>query len=121
MQELCYAVDDDGKFVTVQSTGWDVKTVVLNESLKLIEERVEHAKGQYLSGKVSPVPYYMELNKMDLPLLASYMRIHRWFIKRHFKPSVFKNLSQKTLEKYADVFEVPLEELQNPFKYSHED
>ncbi len=116
MQELCYAVDDDGKFVTVPSSGWEVKTVVLQESLKIIDERVQEAKNLFLEGKASPIHYFMELNRMDVPVLSSYVGIHRFFVKRHLKPKSFKNLSAKTLAKYAEVFQISLSQLQHPFE-----
>jgi hypothetical protein len=113
MKELCYGVDENGEYKTTVSEGWDVKTLVLNKSLELIEERVADFKQQCLDGKTSPIPYYMELNRMDLLVLSDYMGKWRWIIKRHFKPSVFKKLSQKTLEKYAETFKISVEQLKD--------
>jgi len=50
---------------------------------------------------------------MDLSVLASYAGIWKWKVKRHFKPSVFKKLNSKTLQKYADIFGVTVEELKH--------
>jgi hypothetical protein len=116
ISELCYAVDENGQYTTVQSKGWEVKSIALEESLNLIEERVEANKQAYLDGELSPIPYYMELNRMDLPLLASYVGIHRWFVKRHFKPSVFRKLKNSTMEKYAAVFSITVEQFIRPFE-----
>jgi len=113
MKELCYGVDENGEYKTAVSEGWEVKTLVLNKSLELIEERVADFKQQCLDGKISPIPYYMELNRMDLLVLSDYMNKWRWTIKRHFKPSVFKKLSQKTLEKYAQTFNISVEQLKD--------
>lgn len=113
LHELCYAVDENGNYTTVQSSGWDVKTVALDESIALIQERIERTKKNVLEGKVSPIAYFMEVNKMDLALLASFVGIHRWFVKRHFNPKRFQKLSAKTLKKYADAFEISIEELRN--------
>jgi len=113
LNELCYAVDEDGNYTTVQSSGWDVKSIALDESMDLIRERIEQTKREIAEGKLSPIAYFMELNKMDLPLLASYAGIHRWFVKRHFNPEKFRKLSAKTLKKYADAFDISVEELQN--------
>ena len=55
----------------------------------------------------------MEYNKMDIAILASYVGMWQWRVKRHFKPSVFKNLDQKTLEKYAQTFDISMEALIN--------
>jgi len=113
LNELCYAVDENGNYTMVQSSGWDVKSIALDESMDLIRERIEQTKQEIAEGKLSPIVYFMELHKMDLPLLASYAGIHRWFVKRHFNPERFRKLSTGTLKKYADVFEISVEELKN--------
>lgn len=113
IREMCYAVDDNGEYTTELSTGWDPKTIALNNALKVIEERVADAKQRVLNNETSPIEYYMEKAKMDVPILASYVGIWQWRVKRHFKPSVFRKLSQKTLQKYADVFEISIEQLKH--------
>lgn len=112
IREMCYAVDENGEYTTELSTGWNPKTIALDNAIKQIEERVAAAKQRVEQNVSSPLEYYMELNKMDLPILASYVGIWKWRVKRHFKPSVFKKLSQKTLEKYAAVFDISVDELQ---------
>lgn len=114
VRELCYAVDENGRYTAVPSRGWEAKTLALNESLKLIDERIAATKEAVTAGKLSPIPYYMELHRMDMPLLASYVGIHRWFVKRHFQPSRFHKLKDKTLKKYADVFGITVAELKAP-------
>ncbi len=113
IKDMVYAVDENGEYVTELSTGWNPKTIALDNAIKQIEERVAVAKEKVLKEESSPLEYYMELNKMDLPILASYVGIWKWRVKRHFKPSVFKKLPQKTLEKYAEVFDISVEDLQN--------
>ena len=113
IHELCYAVDENGNYTTVKSSGWDVKASALDESMQLIEERVAETKKEILAGNVSPLAYFMELHRMDLSILASYVGIHKWFVKRHFNPKRFQKLSDKTLEKYADIFEISVDELKN--------
>ena len=110
-RELCYAVDENGEYTTENSSGWEPKTVALNNAIEEINERIENAKNRVISGEASPVEYYMELHKMDIGILASYVNLWQWQVKRHFKPSVFKKLSNKTLNKYAEVFDVSIEEL----------
>ena len=112
-KELCYAVDENGEYTTAHSTGWDPKTIALNKAIEDINERTEDAKQRVLNKTTSPIEYYMELHKMDLPILASYVGIWKWRVKRHFKPSVFDKLSSKILQKYADVFEISIDQLKN--------
>ncbi|MFL9844666.1 hypothetical protein [Flavobacterium rhizosphaerae] len=113
MKELCYATDDGGNYTTALSSGWEPKTIALNNALEDIKERTEAARQQVIAGQASPVLYFMELNKMDVGILSSYAGIWKWRVKRHFKPGVFAGLSQKTLQKYADVFSITVNELKN--------
>ncbi len=112
-RELCYAVDENGEYTTENSTGWEPKTVALKNAIEDINERIEDAKNRLIKGETSPIEYYMELHKMDIGILASYVGFWQWKVKRHFKPSNFKKLSNKTLKKYAEVFDISVEELQN--------
>lgn len=113
VKELCYAIDKDGNYTTVLSEGWEPKTIALNNSISEIEERIEKARQEVRAGKSSPIVYFMELHKMDLNILASYVGMWKWRIKRHFKPAVFKKMSDRSLAKYARVFDVSVEELKN--------
>ncbi|MGK6351646.1 hypothetical protein [Parapedobacter sp. DT-150] len=114
VHELCYAVDENGRYTTVPSSGWEAKTLALNESLELIDERIAATKQAVSEGKLSPLAYYMELHRMDVPLLASYVGMHRWLAKRHFSPKRFAKLKDKTLQQYADVFGITVEQLCAP-------
>lgn len=112
-RELCYAVDENGEYTTEHTSGWDPKTIALNNAIEEINERIADAKQRALDNKTSPIEYYMEVHKMDLSVLASYVGMWRWRVKRHFKPKVFKKLGKKTMQKYADVFEISINELQH--------
>ena len=112
-RELCYAVDENGEYTTENSTGWDPKTIALNNAIQDIKERIDAAKKRVEANESSPIDYYMEVNKMDLPILASYVGLWQWRVKRHFKPQVFKKLNTKILQKYADVFDITIEQLQD--------
>lgn len=113
IRELCYAVDENGEYTTEHTSGWDPKTIALNNTIDDIKERVAAARQRVLDKVTSPIEYYMELHKMNPSVLASYVGIWKWRVNRHFKPSVFKKLSTKTLQKYADVFEISIEELKH--------
>jgi hypothetical protein len=52
---------------------------------------------------------------MDISILSSYTGFWKWTVKRHLKPSVFKKLSDQKLQKYAEIFEISIDELKNPF------
>lgn len=112
-KELCYAVDDNGEYTTVNSSGWAPKTIALDNTIEDINERVADAKSRVLAQQTSPVEYYMEFHKMDVGILAHYVGYAKWRVKRHFKPKVFNTLSIKALQKYADAFDITIDQLKN--------
>jgi hypothetical protein len=112
-KDLCYVVDESGNYTTGLSRGWEVKASALDIAWSDIEERIAKAKEDVLKGKISPVVYFMELKLMDLDTLAAYTGLWKWQVKRHMKPSVFKSLSERKINKYAEVFEVSVDDLKN--------
>ena len=112
-REVCYVKDKDGKYTSDLSTGWDIKKQALDNAWDDIKERVAQAALQVRNGEISPVFYFMEVKLMDLTLLSSYTGFWKWTINRHFKPSIFKNLSDTKLATYAKVFDISVEELKN--------
>lgn len=113
IKELCYAVDEAGNYTTVLSQGWKPKALAMELSLQDIQERAEQAKEGIRNGTLSPIAYFMEINKMDLNILAGYMGMWRWRVKRHLKPQVFRKLSTRILTKYAEVFQISVTTLKN--------
>ena len=112
-REVCYVKNEDGKYETALSKGWEVKKQALDSAWEEVNERVEEARKAVANGEKSPVYYFMELRLMDLSVLSGYTGIFPFFIKRHFKPSVFKDLSERKLEKYARAFDITVSELKN--------
>lgn len=112
-RELLYVKDKEGKYTTGLSTGWEVKKDALDNAWDDIKERIEAARLAVKNGEKSPVFYFMELRLMDFPVLSGYTGFWTFTIKRHMKPSVFKNLSDKKLAIYAKAFDISLEELKN--------
>lgn len=112
-RELLYVKDNEGKYTTGLSTGWDVKKDALDNAWDDIKERVEAARVAIKNGEKSPVHYFMELRLMDYPVLSGYTGFWTFTIKRHMKPNVFKSLSEKKLGIYAKAFDISVEELKN--------
>jgi len=110
-KEIVYAVDSSGNYSTELSTGWEIKTTALDVAWKDIEERIENAKQKVIKGEASPVLYFMELRLMEIGIVAAYTGFWKWTVKQHLKPSVFKKLSEQKLKKYAEAFNISVEEL----------
>jgi hypothetical protein len=111
LREPIYSLDENGNYTTVQSVGWNPKNEVMKEAWDQVNEKVENARKKVLSGELSPLAYYIEKNIMDIGLVANYMGIWRWTVKRHLKPKFFARLKEETLEKYARVFNITKEQL----------
>ncbi len=58
-----------------------------------------------------PILFFKERRLMDLGIIASYTGFWKWQIKRHMKPAVFNKLSDKKLQRYAEAFNVSVEDL----------
>lgn len=110
-KEVVYAVDDSGNYTTELSTGWEVKAEALDLAWNEIDQRIANAKQKVLNGEASPLLYFMELRLMDPGIVSAYTGFWKWTVKRHMKPSVFKKLPENTLKKYAEAFNVTVEEL----------
>jgi hypothetical protein len=110
-REICYAVDEDGRYVLAQSAGWDVKNIANDQAWDIIRKQVADTLEKIDAGKLSPLAFHMVKNQMNIGLLAKYARINRWRVKRHLKPEVFKRLKPSVLEKYAEVFDIGVEQL----------
>lgn len=102
--ELCYAVDNEGKYALVPSIGWEPKNIANKQAWQVIDQDIARTLTEINRGCKSPIAYYMAKHQMDVGLLANYMGLYRWQVKRHLKPSVFKRLKGKTLKAYADLF-----------------
>ena len=110
-KEVVYAVDKDGHYTTELSTGWNVKSTALDVAWDDIAQRIENARQKVLNNGASPILYFIELRLMDIGILSAYTGFWKWTIKRHFKPSVFKNLSDTKLAAYAKAFDISIDEL----------
>lgn len=110
-KEVCYVTDEQGKYTTELSNGWDVKTNALDVTWDNIEHKVAAAKEKVLRNEASPILFFMEKNVMDIGILSDYTGFFKWQIKRHLQPKVFNQLSENKLIRYAKVFNVTVNEL----------
>jgi hypothetical protein len=112
-KEICYATDESGKYMTELSQGWDIKIMALDAAWQDIENRIETARQKVLNNQASPLLFFIESGLMNIEILAGYTRFWKWQIRRHLKPAIFKNLSHKKLQRYAEVFNVSVDDFKN--------
>lgn len=106
-----YTVDEEGNYTTSYSLGWDVKNAVMQQAWDNINEKIDIAKQKIKSGEVSPLLYYIEKNIMDVGLVAKYMGCWKWKVRKHLKPKHFNKLTEDVLNKYAEIFNITMDEL----------
>ena len=112
-REVQYAINKDGKYEKVLSKGWEPKNIVNELAWKDIQEDIDLADEKIKSGKASPIMHYMAKALMNIALLADYVELPKWKVKRHLKPKGFKKLNQQQLDNYSKVFEISVDELLN--------
>lgn len=110
-KKVMYVTSKEGRYMQTQSAGWDAENLVLEQAWDDIEFQLGETRKKVLNKELSAIAYFMIKNRMDIPILASYVGKWQWQVKRHLKPSVFNKLSEKLLSKYAEVFEVKVNDL----------
>ncbi|MEO6669685.1 MAG: hypothetical protein ABIN36_09440 [Ferruginibacter sp.] len=112
-REVCYATDKEGKYTKELSAGWEVKINALDLAWEDIEERVRVARERVMNNEASQVLFFMEKRLMDMTTITAYTGFWGWQVKRHMKPAVFKKLSDKKIKRYAEAFNVSVEDFIN--------
>lgn len=106
-RKAAYAVDEEGHYMTVPTTGWDVEEVILYQAIGEFEEQAEACRLRVLRGEDSPIAYFMFKRCMDPTVLAQAMGLPKWRVKRHLKGKVFARLGEELRREYARILRVP--------------
>lgn len=112
-KDVYYALDENGEFVQVLSTGWEAKNTVILQAWEAVNEEVEKALSAVKSGLRSPLYYHMVKAQMDVKLLSDYTGFSRADVKRHCTPEGFSRLSERDYETYARALMITPEELKS--------
>lgn len=110
-REMLYSYDENGNFRQSVCYHDEAEKVVLEQAWDLFNERAEEARLKVLSGKVSPIAYYMEKILADPLGLSMMAGVSLWKVKLHIRPFFFKRLNDKTLAKYAEAFNISVDQL----------
>lgn len=110
---LHYSIDQQGNWNRIMLANWGAKEIVNAQTWNIVQERINTAKEQVLNGEMSPIGYFMVKCIMDVKLCGEFTGFSKSKVKKHNKPEYFKKLSQEILQRYAEVFEVTIDELVN--------
>ena len=109
--KVIYALDETGAYTTVNSSGWAVEEVVLKDVVEDFKTKAREAMDRIRAGQSSPIEYFMHLKFLDPSALATGVGMARWRVKRHLKPGGFKRLDPAVLARYADFFNIAIQDL----------
>ncbi|MDX1295453.1 MAG: hypothetical protein R3302_04265 [Sulfurimonadaceae bacterium] len=110
-KKAIYAINDNGEYGIVSSSGWEVEEEATRQALYELQRQADEAYDEVASGLRSPLYSHMYARRMDLQLLAESMGMFKWRIRRHLKPAVFEKLPKKMLQRYADVLGISVAKL----------
>jgi hypothetical protein len=110
-RRACYALNDEGRYVIVTSSGWSAEEVVNGLAVAELAASLEEIRKGVLKGLKSPLLYHMERRQMTPEILAKTAGIACFRVKRHFRPDVFVKLKSSVLDRYAKALAVTGQEL----------
>lgn len=111
MVEVCYALDQSGRYVLAKSAGWEPANVANLQAWDVIHAEVAAVLSRVQAGELSPLAYHMARHQMDAKLLAGYAGLFCWQVRRHMKPAPFGKLNPARLARYAAILKTTTEEL----------
>ncbi|MBS9783035.1 MAG: hypothetical protein KGV46_00590 [Pasteurella sp.] len=109
-QKVIYGTRN-GNYETATSTGWQDEAFATEQAVNELKEQMEQAKQAVQLGEKSAIFYLMYQYRYDEQSLSKVTGLWKWQLKRHFKPIIFAKLSDKTLQKYSDAFQMSIDEL----------
>lgn len=110
-REICYAVDDDGRYVMTGSAGWEPKNIANRQAWDRIDAAASSVLDAVNAGRRSPLAYHMARHQMGIGLLAKYAGINRLQVWRHLRPRPFSRLNPDTLRRYAEALDMTVRAL----------
>lgn len=111
LRKLVYAVDRNGKYLGVPSTGWEPEAFATQTAVSELDRLRRDAWQRARDGETSALEFHMYRNRMEPDTLSATTGIWRWRIRRHLDPQRFARLSERMLTRYADAMGISIAEL----------
>jgi len=111
MSEVCYAVDESGRYVLAESAGWEPANIANLQAWEVVNGEIAAVLARVRAGELSPLAYQMARHQMDAKLLSGYAGLFCWQVRRHLKPGPFAKVKPDLLARYAAIFKISTEEL----------
>jgi hypothetical protein len=81
----------------------DAEIAVYHEQRR---KELRRLHGRLMAGELSPIGFFLELQRMSPEELAPRMRLRAAVVRGHCTPTKFRELTVELLQRYARVFDV---------------
>ena len=112
-KKVIYATNEEGEYETIGSSGWDAESFATIMAVDELNSSMKDAFERAKAGQCSPLEYHMYARRFDVIGLSQATGFYQWQIKRHFKPAIFKKLSERKLARYVNALKLSPTELQH--------
>lgn len=109
-QVVLYVEKPDGTFGAYR-TGAYMPATYLSDFMAKQKHFDSEARGQLLSGQISPIGYYLQLRSMSPADLASRVGLRTGRVKRDCTVKGFARIPVELVARYADVFDIAIADL----------
>ncbi|HON58208.1 MAG TPA: hypothetical protein P5040_08785 [Smithella sp.] len=111
VKRACYAINEEGKYVIVPSTGWREEELINRLAVQELADNLEKTRQAVRAGWKSPLAYHMERRQMNPQILGKTAGIAVFRVKRHLRPEIFARLRDPLLQRYAKALAITVAEL----------
>jgi hypothetical protein len=109
-QVILYVEKEDGKYGPIQTGSYLTRNFLDDYELKR-KHLEDMLRNKILNKDVSPVYYYMVLGDLTISELAARVKLRKSKVKKHLEYGSFNLINGEILNKYADVFNVSVEDM----------
>lgn len=114
LNPLRYEPDGKGSFQATPREEDEAVNIAMEQAWEEVERKVDKARERVRKEERSPLAFFMELNMMDPKTIARYMGSSKRKVKQHLRPKGFQRIDASTMNAYADLFGIELDELRDP-------
>ena len=109
-QVILYVEKEDGKYGPIQTGSYITRNFLDDYELK--RKHLEDALRNKIQNKEKiPIYYYMILEDLTISELAARVKLRKAKVKKHLEYESFNSIKSGILDKYADVFNVTVNDL----------
>lgn len=106
-QLILYVEKKDGSYGPVKTGSYITKNYIDDYWFKR-KNLEKECLGKVRKGEISPIAYHMILEELTPSELAARVRLSTRRVKKHLAPRHFGTITLEQLQRYCEVFNVPL-------------